>query len=186
MAEHKDGWIGVDLDGTLVEYDGWKGPRHIGAPIAPMVERVKLWLTQGVKVKVFTARVFAPEVDPENDYTMEEIAGIYERQHEALAARMAIDAFTLAQFGRPLPVTCVKDFGMIELYDDRAVQVEQNTGKLVGVDLKLCRNYILQYFGNADFPATKSTAERVKELCKELLELSPIYKARGRKQTNAC
>jgi hypothetical protein len=26
----------------------------------------------------------------------------------------------------------MKDFGMIELYDDRAVQVEINTGRLMG------------------------------------------------------
>lgn len=23
-------WIGVDLDGTLAEYDGWRGWKHIG------------------------------------------------------------------------------------------------------------------------------------------------------------
>lgn len=26
------GWIGVDLDGTLAEYHGWKGAEHIGQP----------------------------------------------------------------------------------------------------------------------------------------------------------
>ena len=35
------GWIGVDLDGTLAEYHGWKGSEHIGPPIPLMVERVK-------------------------------------------------------------------------------------------------------------------------------------------------
>lgn len=39
-----EGWIGVDLDGTLAEYLGWQGMGHIGEPIAPMVERVKAWL----------------------------------------------------------------------------------------------------------------------------------------------
>jgi len=34
-------WIGVDLDGTLAHYDGWKGPTHIGAPIHKMVQRVR-------------------------------------------------------------------------------------------------------------------------------------------------
>jgi hypothetical protein len=29
------GWIGVDLDGTLAHYDGWKGIDHIGEPIKP-------------------------------------------------------------------------------------------------------------------------------------------------------
>ncbi len=26
------GWIDVDLDGTLAQYDGWKGVAHIGEP----------------------------------------------------------------------------------------------------------------------------------------------------------
>lgn len=51
------GWIGVDLDGTLAHYSGWQGIDHIGAPIAPMVERVKRWLAEGRSVKIFTARV---------------------------------------------------------------------------------------------------------------------------------
>jgi len=36
-------WIGVDLDGTLAVYDGWRGPEHIGPPVPAMVERVKRW-----------------------------------------------------------------------------------------------------------------------------------------------
>ena len=39
-----NGWIGVDLDGTLAHYEGWQGETHIGAPISAMVERVKRWL----------------------------------------------------------------------------------------------------------------------------------------------
>ena len=38
------GWIGVDLDGTLAIYTGWKGCDHVGEPIPPMVERVKAGL----------------------------------------------------------------------------------------------------------------------------------------------
>jgi hypothetical protein len=34
-----NGWIGVDLDGTLAFYDEWIGPEHIGAPIPGMVDR---------------------------------------------------------------------------------------------------------------------------------------------------
>ena len=39
-----DRWIGVDLDGTLAEWDGWKGHEHIGPPIPAMLERVKRWI----------------------------------------------------------------------------------------------------------------------------------------------
>ncbi|MGD0238350.1 MAG: hypothetical protein ABSC55_27925 [Syntrophorhabdales bacterium] len=49
-------WIGVDLDGTLAEYHGWIGIHHIGKAITPMVERVKRWIGEGKKVKIFTAR----------------------------------------------------------------------------------------------------------------------------------
>lgn len=30
--------------------------------------------------------------------------------------------------GQKLPVTCSKDFGMLELWDDRAIQIVSNTG----------------------------------------------------------
>lgn len=56
------GWIGVDLDGTLAHYDGWKGPEHIGAPIPAMVERVKAWLAEGKEVRISTARADGGEV----------------------------------------------------------------------------------------------------------------------------
>lgn len=106
------GWIGVDLDGTLVEYSGWKGLSHIGAPIPVMVERVRAWLEAGEKVKIFTARVHGLEGE------------------ELRKATTPIMRFCLEQFGHALDITCVKDFGMIELWDDRAVQVETNTGKI--------------------------------------------------------
>lgn len=41
------GWIGVDLDGTLAEYDEWRGIDHIGTPIEPMAARVRRWIAQG-------------------------------------------------------------------------------------------------------------------------------------------
>jgi hypothetical protein len=101
------GWIGVDLDGTLAHYGAWVGPAHIGEPIAPMVERVKVWLSQGYEVRVFTARV-ANEADGV-------IAGV-------------IQDWCEKHIGRRLEVTCQKDYGMIELWDDRCVQVIPNTG----------------------------------------------------------
>lgn len=114
---HKhDGWIGVDLDGTLARYDGWKGPAHIGEPIPGMLERVKAWRLEGRDVRIFTARV-GPQP-----------AG------EDLLARAAIEAWCLHHLGEALPVTATKDFAMLELWDDRAIQVVPNTG--VRVDRK--------------------------------------------------
>lgn len=99
------GWIGVDLDATLAEYHGWNGG-VIGAPIAPMVERVKSWLNEGVAVKIFTARVCSGDA--------EQIA--------------LVKAWCVQHIGRELEVTATKDFAMVELWDDRCVQVIPNTG----------------------------------------------------------
>ena len=49
----KSAWIGVDLDGTLAQYAGFKGPEHIGDPIPEMVARIKEWLSEGKTVKKF-------------------------------------------------------------------------------------------------------------------------------------
>lgn len=105
----KSGWIGVDLDGTLAQYDTWQGASHIGEPVPAMLERVKRWLAAGIEVRVFTARVAIPE------------SGVVR----------AIEDWCLVHLGRALPVTCMKDYGMVELWDDRAVQVEKNTGRRI-------------------------------------------------------
>jgi hypothetical protein len=122
------GWIGVDLDGTLVRYDGWKGAGHLGAPILPMVNRVRGWLEQGREVRIFTARVYAPDYFEPTDENAERYREMMDRRHDAKKARIAIERFCLKHFGRELEVTCTKDFSMLELWDDRAVQVIPNTG----------------------------------------------------------
>jgi len=104
------GWIGVDLDGTLAEYHGWSGPNHIGPPVPAMVERVKRWLADGREVRIFTARIAEG-----NPYV-----------------RDAIEEWCQEHIGTRLPVTATKDLHMVELWDDRAVQVEANTGRPVG------------------------------------------------------
>lgn len=102
------GWIGVDLDGTLAMYDGWKGPDSIGAPVPAMAARLRAWLEAGQEVRIFTARASVPEQVP------------------------VVVAWCKQHFGIELPVTNVKDFGMVELWDDRCVQVTPNTGMPVG------------------------------------------------------
>lgn len=109
------GWIGVDLDGTLAEYHGWKGEKHIGAPIPAMVARVKAWIAEGKEVRIFTARVYADGGDARD---VAEVCGYIER-------------WCGEHVGKVLPVTNVKDYGMAELWDDRAVQVVMNTGQRV-------------------------------------------------------
>jgi hypothetical protein len=105
------GWIGVDLDGTLAQYSHFIGPTVIGDPIEPMVTRVKQWLAKGIPVKIFTARVCGFRM-PEERKEVEE----------------AIQDWCKEHIGIVLPITNEKDYGMVELWDDRCVQVIPNTG----------------------------------------------------------
>jgi hypothetical protein len=107
MGFDERAWIGVDLDGTLARYDGWVGPSYIGAPVPAMMDRVKQWIADGKRVKIFTARCSIPEqVAPVKNWLR--IQGLPD-----------------------LEITNIKDFAMIELWDDRCVQVVLNTGERV-------------------------------------------------------
>lgn len=105
-------WIGVDLDGTLAEYHGWEGHEHIGPPVPKMLERVLKWIEEGKTVKIVTARV-------------------YPGNFHASKSRVVINKWIEKHVGFPLQVTCLKDPHMIELWDDRAIQVIPNTGEPV-------------------------------------------------------
>lgn len=109
------GWKGVDLDGTLAEYKGWKGATVIGKPVPEMLNRVKDWLAKGQNVKIFTARV-----NP--------------KSRDAEAARLAIKEWCVTYLDQELEITHEKDYDMIELWDDRAIPVVRNTGR-IGVNL---------------------------------------------------
>lgn len=100
-----DGWIGVDLDGTLAHDAGFSGPDQIGPPIPEMLERVKRWLLEGREVRIFTARATIPQQIP--------------------PIREWLRAHGLPE----LEITNVKDFKLVELWDDRAVEVITNTGR---------------------------------------------------------
>lgn len=105
-------WLGVDLDGTLAEhYTGEYDPTVIGKPVPRMVSRVKRWLDQGEDVRIFTARADDPEaLVPITDWCKEHI-------------------------GKVLPITNVKDRYCTRIYDDRARQVQENTGEFVDAKL---------------------------------------------------
>lgn len=107
------GWIGVDLDGTLALYNGWVDATHIGGPIYPMLGRVKVWLAMGYDVRIFTARIYS---------------GTDLERYDVSAVTKAIQDWCSKHIGQVLPITCTKDYGMVELWDDRAIQVIPNTG----------------------------------------------------------
>lgn len=106
-------WIGVDLDGTLARDLGSARWDEIGSPIEPMLMRVKRWIAEGHTVKIFTARASSPK--------------------QVLAIRE-----WLASCGLPdLEVTNVKDLNMIELWDDRCVQVTTNLGEPISAKVQI-------------------------------------------------
>ena len=109
--------IGVDLDGTLAKWFEDYVPDKIGEPIPEMVARVKRWLGCGHDVVILTARVHPGDSE--------------ERRQEAEVSRAAIQKWCLEMFGRELEVTCMKDPMMIQIWDDRAVTVEQDTGRIL-------------------------------------------------------
>ncbi|MDB5177560.1 MAG: hypothetical protein JWN75_1228 [Candidatus Saccharibacteria bacterium] len=127
MAYIKDqgegGWIGVDFDGTLVEYHGWDTWNSFGKPIPRMLARVQQWLRDGQRVKIMTARVA-----PRNGDGSAEICVKTGAKFTNDDMTRAIQEWCIEHVGVALEVTCVKDTMMIELWDDRAVQVIPNTG----------------------------------------------------------
>lgn len=114
MTDRVQPYIGVDFDGTLARYGSGDGVNGVGDPIPLMINRVKNWLAQGYGVRIITARF----VIGEPAWNKKQIDMIHE--------------FLAKEGLPPLPVQAHKCFAMLEMYDDRAVQVEANTGQLVG------------------------------------------------------
>jgi hypothetical protein len=107
-------WIGVDFDRTLAHYEVWSSVLTLGQPLYPMVDRVKKWISEGKKVKIFTARI-TPPFDPPQVTSADVIFVIQNWCEQHIGAR--------------LEVTATKDIGMVELWDDRAVEVIPNVGE---------------------------------------------------------
>jgi len=109
--------IAVDLDGTLAKWYGIEitdyDPLKIGEPIWPMVNRVKKWLAEGKKVVIFTARVH-----PKHEEQVEITKG-------------AIRKYCMELFGQELEITCEKSPNMKQIWDDRVVSVEKDTGRVL-------------------------------------------------------
>jgi len=113
-------WIGVDLDGTLATIDKWIGPNHIGDPIIPMVRRVKEMHAQGIRIKIFTARV-SP--------TFQRAVGLMEGR----CIIPKIKVWCEQHLGFIPEITSEKDHLMVELWDDISlVNIERNTGRILG------------------------------------------------------
>lgn len=139
-------WIGFDLDGTLAEYDGWKGIENIGNPVKPMVDLVKQMHGEGKVVKILTARVSPrltgdthaqgcncghceadaakPPVMQEQYVSLLDATGKSVRKY----ASDYIREWCEKNLGFSPEIVHTKDHLMIALYDDRVKQVVQNVG----------------------------------------------------------
>lgn len=113
MSHSRNMWIGVDLDSTLaIHVDGQNNA--IGEPIPEMLERVKKWISEGITVKILTARAAASSYNGNTDlrdYYVNEVKRWCRKHLE-----------------KELEVTAEKDFYMLEFWDDRCIQVIPNTG----------------------------------------------------------
>ena len=101
------GWIGVDFDGTLAVHREQHGMDVLGKAIEPTLFRIRQWLQAGVEVRIFTARASQPELVPAVH------AWLHQQQLPALA------------------VTHRRDYDLLQLWDDRAIQLETNTAELL-------------------------------------------------------
>lgn len=106
-------WIGVDFDGTLATYYGWAAPDQLGEPVPAIQQLVREWLEAGEDVRIFTARGSLNEEDRKKAYP-------------------AMEEWCLRHLGKVLPITNIKDVGCKLIVDDRAVQCERNTGRILG------------------------------------------------------
>lgn len=112
-----NGWHGVDLDGTLAKKLTPFDPSKIGAPVQLMVDRIKWWLACSEEVRILTARV-APASVEWHGYPIDKSVKL-------------IQDWTEVIIGVRLAVTCEKDVFMLDLYDDLAVRVEVDTGRIL-------------------------------------------------------
>lgn len=118
----------IDLDGTLATYGEWKGAEHIGEPVAPMVARVKKLLEAGEDVWIFTARIY-----PSTKFEAVNSFILAKQDPETIEERAEVSGLLIREWcqkhlGRILPITCRKNFGTREIWDDRAIGVMPNKG----------------------------------------------------------
>ena len=123
------GGVAFDLDGSLAYYDHFRGVDHIGEPIPASVAKVKALRKEGVDVRIFTARV--------SPITLAGRArDAKEAEDELRRVITAIYKWMVEHLGEPLPITCTKDYQMVVMYEDRAIQLIPNTGlRADGLDL---------------------------------------------------
>lgn len=116
-------WMGVDFDGTLHDRSTAVDLNNLGKPVPEMLSLVKQWLAEGMQVRLLTARVADVQKNMPEGMTIEDF-----KSHQI----KILNEWCLQYIGQILPITCSKDAYMYRLYDDRAVAIERNTGRILG------------------------------------------------------
>lgn len=119
-----EGYILVDMDGTMFKYTEWTKWNEFGEPIPLMIDRVKRWLAEGKDVRVFTARCPLPHEEDK-----EHVCRKSGEKWTGVQMKYAIALHCEKHVGQRLRSQCYKDLNAIEIWDDRAVGVEANTGR---------------------------------------------------------
>lgn len=102
-------WIGFDLDGTLaVDTPDRADDTIIGEPIPKMIDKLKYHLQAGNTCKIFTGRA-------------------HNAKQETL---YAIEDWCKKNIEQVLEIVDYKDHDLIFFYDDKAIEVEYNTGNI--------------------------------------------------------
>ncbi len=108
LAQEKHAAIAVDLDGTLAHHDGRPfDPEHIGEPVPRMLAKVKKFLKDGEEVVILTARATEEKNIP---------------PIKAWLKKHGLEAIKR--------ITNEKTPDIETLYDDIAVGIRRNTGKV--------------------------------------------------------
>jgi hypothetical protein len=129
-------WVGVDFDATLFEYHEWVKWDSFGKIIPVMRDRVLAYLESGTNVRIVTARIGLPQYihpysGPIYNWQKNSVCKVSGEMFSDEMMIRAMQAHMVDNGLPPLWVQCFKDYNMIRLYDDRAVQVEPNTGRRV-------------------------------------------------------
>lgn len=101
-----------DLDGTMAHYSFWGSLDQIGPPIKPIIDKIKELRAKGERCVIFTARAQIPESKP------------------------FIEKWCLEHVGEILPIQNTKTLDIVQIFDDRAVSVEHNTGRCLDANEK--------------------------------------------------
>jgi hypothetical protein len=114
-------WWGFDVDKTAFVDEGGTRGGVIGAPIMPIIRRIKYYLRVGRKVNIVSARVHPSEPD---------------KSEQEQVIKQALCDVLGTERANQIGIRSDKDRHMISLVDDRVEQVIPNKGILVREELR--------------------------------------------------